>query len=342
MLITRMKGRNILMKFSHIYVEKDIKNHSVTINILKKLKKSTIIEINRYGDVFNRPKQNYIKQKRSQNLIIAKKRHDFIYKGSKLCENYGYDEFYHTSNVLNCIYDCEYCYLQGLYSSGYIVVFVNIEDFFKEVDKLACGKRVYLSISYESDLMAFEPFIGFASKWIKYASKNPNILIEIRTKSANIDLFNNIKVPNNVIFAWSLLPDCVIKKYERITPPLDLRLKAIKKAISFGYNVRISIEPIMYIDDFEIIYRDFLNKIFSEIDSRELIDVNIGTFRMVKDQAKRIEKLKESSLIFCYATMVKEGVFIYENEDYIKNFVYDELTKYIDKNKIYLSNSENL
>jgi len=49
---------------------------------------------------------------------------------------------------LNCVYDCEYCYLQGMYPSANIVVFVNFEDFTNAADeKLAELGIVFCSFS---------------------------------------------------------------------------------------------------------------------------------------------------------------------------------------------------
>ena len=35
--------------------------------------------------------------------------------------------------MYNCLYDCSYCFLQGLYSSADYVVFVNYEDFLEDI-----------------------------------------------------------------------------------------------------------------------------------------------------------------------------------------------------------------
>ena len=35
--------------------------------------------------------------------------------------------------MYNCIYDCKYCFLQGLYSSANYLVFVNYEDFLNQI-----------------------------------------------------------------------------------------------------------------------------------------------------------------------------------------------------------------
>ncbi|ABY93785.1 MULTISPECIES: SPL family radical SAM protein [Thermoanaerobacter] len=327
-----------MKKFSHIYAEKEVLPNPITQNILKKFPKSKVVLIDRYSEVFNRPNQNYLIQKERQNLILAKKRYDFIYKGSKLCEDFGNINFYHTSIIFNCVYDCDYCYLQGMYPSGHLVIFVNIEDYFKEVDKLTQEHKVYLSISYETDLLTLEYLTGFTKQWIEYAKGNKNLVIEIRTKSANFYSVEFIDIPSNVIFAWTLLPQPVIDKYEKLTPSLSKRIESIKRAISKGLKVRISIEPVMYIEGFEKIYKGFVEYVFSKIPKEGIQDVNIGAFRMVKEQAKKIEKLKEYSPIFCYDTVLKDGIFTYKEAEYFEEFVYREVIKYIEKEKVYVLN----
>ncbi|MGB9679550.1 MAG: SPL family radical SAM protein [Minisyncoccia bacterium] len=325
-----------MQKFSHIYVERNVLSNPRTEKILKKLIKSKVVIVDSYKEVFNRPNQDFVLQKQFQNLIIGEKKGEFIYKGSKLCEDYGNVEFYHTSNVFNCIYDCDYCYLQGMYTSGNVVIFVNIEDFFREIDKITKEKKIYLSISYETDLLALENLTGFTKEWIKYALQNQNLIIEIRTKSANFSSVEKVEIKDNVIFSWSLLPQQVIDKYERFTPGLTSRINNIKKAMSKGLNVRLSIEPILYINDFENIYRKFFEELFLNISLKNIKDINIGVLRMIKEQAKRIEKQRKDSPVFCYDTVIKNGIFTYENDEYLKEFIYNEILKYVPKEKIYL------
>ncbi|MGB9780819.1 SPL family radical SAM protein [Caldanaerobacter sp.] len=328
-----------MKKFSHIYVEKDVKDHPRAVKILEKFPKSTVVYINKYSEVFNRPNQNYIVQKDRQNLIIAKKRHSFVYPGSKLCEDFGNLRFYHTSNVYNCLYQCDYCYLQGLYPSAHIVIFVNLEDYFEEVDKLLEEGKIYLSISYETDLLALDYITGFCEEWIKYASSR-DLLLEIRTKSANFSHLEKIEIPPNVIFAWTLLPQPVIDIYERFTPPLKMRLKGIQRAIAKGLKIRISIEPVMYVRDFEKVYEEFVKEVFNHIPAESVRDVNIGAFRMSKEQAKRIERLNEASPIFSYDTVFQDKVFTYKKARHYEEFVAEKVKEFVPEEKVYVFGSQ--
>ena len=86
-------------------------------------------------EIFGRKKQDIHFQMKYRSLILAKASGELLYKGSPMCQDYGRREFYYTSTMKNCLYDCEYCYLKGMYDCGYIVVFVNIEDIFTAVEE---------------------------------------------------------------------------------------------------------------------------------------------------------------------------------------------------------------
>ena len=38
----------------------------------------------------------------------------------------GFKENYYFSHMLNCIYDCKYCFLQGMFNSANFVIFTNL------------------------------------------------------------------------------------------------------------------------------------------------------------------------------------------------------------------------
>ncbi|WP_427340075.1 radical SAM protein [Caloranaerobacter sp. DY30410] len=332
---SRNLSTNFMNSFSHIYVEKEVLNHHITLEILSKFPNSKIVEIKNYKDVFNRPRQNFIIQKKSPKLILAKKTGNYLYEGSPICEDFGETSFYYSSNIFNCIYDCEYCYLRGLYSSSNIVIFVNIEDFFEEIIKTTKDRRAYICISYDSDILAFENITGFVRKWIEFANRNKNLLIEIRTKSSNFRSIKDLEIPSNIIFAWTLSPQEIIDNFEHKTPSLTARLNDIKVAISKGLKVRISLEPIMKVKGFESVYGEFIDEVFTEIPSNTVRDVNIGVFRMSEEHIKRLRRLDKYSKVFGYDFKKENGVVSYFDEEYLKSFVKERLVNYIDEKKIY-------
>ena len=322
-------------KFSHIYVEQEIKTHPVTLQILSKQPEASIVEIENYAHVFNRPRQQFTVQKQSPKLILAQKKIDFVYPGSVLCENFGNRHFYYSANILNCLYDCKYCYLQGMYGSANVVIFVNTEAYFEKIDELSAKKDIYLCLSYDSDLLAFENITGFASKWIDYAAQNKKVLLEIRTKSANFKAVAHKDIPGNIIFAWTLSPDIIVNEYENKTPSLEARLKSVMHAVEKGLQIRLSFEPLMDVVDFEYIYSAFIQTVFKQIPAWAIRDVNIGVFRMSKEHYKRIEKSRPQSKLFAYPVHCQNGHVQYAREQEMKQFVVGEVQKYLPAEKIF-------
>ena len=75
---------------------------------IEKFSKSTIIEINHYKDVFNRPNQDFQIQKSSMKLILAKKTAPFLYPASEMVQEFGSPNVFYNTPILNCLYNCDY------------------------------------------------------------------------------------------------------------------------------------------------------------------------------------------------------------------------------------------
>ena len=230
--------------FSHIYVEEEIAEHPRVKQILARFMKAEIVYIRHYKDVFCRRRQDYEEQHHAQNLILAKKTGSLIYQGAPVCQNFGNTYFYYTSCMMNCIYDCEYCYLKGMYPSANIVIFVNIEDIFEELHRMLSEHPVYLCVSYDTDLLAFEAMTGYVREWEHFVLEENKrstypLKIEIRTKSANVKLFDNLIPDKNIIYAFTLSPQQITKQYEHNTPSLLQRVRCVADAVKKGFPVRL-------------------------------------------------------------------------------------------------------
>ena len=173
-------------KFRHIYVESRVLGLERTERMLARFPEAEVIEIRHYKDIFNRRRQDPAVQHKSQNLIIAAKEGRLVYPGAPVCQSFGNAHFFYTSCVMNCVFDCEYCYLKGMYPSGNLVIFVNLEDIFKEIRGLLSQFPVYLCVSYDTDLMAVEGLTGYVEEWARFVRDNPGLSIEVRTKSPRL------------------------------------------------------------------------------------------------------------------------------------------------------------
>lgn len=325
--------------FSHIYVEKEAKQYAKTREILAKFPQAQVIEIENYQDVFHASGQDFSFQKQSQKLILAVKHENFLYPGAKVCEAFEHKHFYYSNSILNCIYDCHYCYLQGVHRSANIVIFVNIEDFFQAVEeKLLQTKELYLCISYDTDLLALEGITSFVEQWYDFSLKHPSLSIELRTKSAKRYFLEKKVVNPQFIFAWTLSPSTIVAEEEKNTPSLEQRLLAIRTWQKKGFSIRLCFDPLLWQENFVEEQKTFLKHCFSLVNAEQVLDVSVGTFRVSKDYLKKMRKQKNTSLLLNYPFVCKQGVYSYPTE--IQEQMFDSfqniLKHYVSENKIFI------
>jgi len=319
-------------KFSHIYIEESVQNLPRTTAIVRRFPRAIQIPIRDYKEVFNRQYQDFREQKQSQKLILASKKDNLLYAGSNFAPSFGAKNFFYNSLILNCIYDCQYCYLQGMYPSANVVIFVNEDDFFNHTaEKLEELGSMYLCISYDTDLLAFEDIVPYSSNWITFASKNSDLTVELRTKSANYKKIKHITPIDNVILAWTLSPQGIAKKYENKTPSLQARLSSVEEAIADGWKVRLCFDPLLLVSDWQQEYRTMVQEVFSRLPVSGIKDVSIGVFRMNSGYLSNIRKQKNNSSLIFHPYEKKNGSSTYsqpqieELETYVSNLVKEYL-----------------
>lgn len=323
--------------FSHIYVEKDILDKDITKSILAKYQNSEVIEIDKYMDIFGRGHQDIVAQHKSQKLILARQTGEKVYRGSKNCQSFNHDYFYYTSNIMNCIFDCEYCYLKGMYPSANIVFFVNIEDTFEEIKEKLSRHPVYVSVSYNTDLIAMEQIFGVVKQWEKFVKANDNLTVEVRTKCANIHEWDNLEPDKNMIYAFTISPAEVINRYEKKTPAFEQRLKCIKELLDRGFQIRLCYDPMIYCDEWEKAYSDMLKEISDAIDLNRILDFSIGSFRISQDYMKNMRRLNPDSAVAWFPYENINGVYQYPEKikESMQDFLLKELLKYVPMEKIF-------
>ncbi len=321
-------------QFSHIYVERSVRDTKESVEILQKFKSAKIIEIEHYKDIFNRANQNFDTQAKSKKLILARREPPYLQKGSKYSDDFGFEQFFYISTMFGCLYDCSYCYLQGLYNSANIVIFVNIDEHLNAI-KQHLSKPTLVAISYDTDTLAVESIAKHTEAWLNLVKQEPNLNIEVRTKSSAFKAIQHLDPTSRATLAWSLSPQTIIDAHESRTASLQRRLDAIKNAILSGWQVRICIDPVIYCDDFKREYCTLIDTIFKTIDPAQLHSLTIGSFRMSSAHLKSLKRLSRSSVAF-YPYSVQNQTVSYpkEIEQFVLTTLKNRALEYIDAKKI--------
>jgi spore photoproduct lyase len=192
---------------------------------------------------------------------------------------------------------------------------------------------IFVSISYDSDLLLLEPFTQFIETIQKQIQDYP-ITLEVRSKSGSISLLDNIVANDKFLLNYSLSPDMIADRYESKSASLDKRLKTINDALARGFRVGVAFDPLLYIDDFDDVYNEFFDKVFSIIEHKNIDRFILGTFRMNTGQLKKIRKEAYSDIIhYPYESINQVSTYSLDINKYIKDFVENKLS-FIDKDKM--------
>jgi len=176
--------------FTLIYIEKGIKDHPRVLQICERFPDIPRVICENYGEIFNKKAQNFRLQKKSPSLILANKFKNFLLP---IPSHFGIGgkHNYYFSHMLNCIYDCRYCFLQGMYASAHYVLFVNYEDFIQAISDKAAenpDEESYFFSGYDCDSLALEPITYFVDSFLPVFRKEKRAVLELRTKSTNISI----------------------------------------------------------------------------------------------------------------------------------------------------------
>ncbi|PIS00573.1 MAG: DNA photolyase [Chlamydiae bacterium CG10_big_fil_rev_8_21_14_0_10_35_9] len=319
-----------------VYLEKEIKNHPRADKIINRVNPKRVIEIERYQELFNLKSQSFRLQKNKPSLILAKKHGKFIHP---IPEKYGIGgkENYYFSHLLNCPFDCQYCFLQGLYRSANYVLFINYEDFMEEISKKK-DQETYFFSGYDADSLALEPKSHFVAEFLPFFESLPHSFLELRTKSIFTRPLINHQAIANCIVAYTLSPESICKEVELKAPPLHKRLKSIVDLQQNQWKIGLRFDPLIYVDNFESTYKNFFQEVFSKINLDLLHSVTLGTFRLPSSFYKPMKKQVKNQKLLAVLEKTPDNQYTYPPEKLEKllHFCTEELLHYVNKEKVFL------
>jgi len=322
-----------------IYVEEDLLDHPRTRAILGRFKQATIVPCHHYSEIFNRKAQNFRLQKRRPALILARKNQRFVMPAPN---DYaiGARENYYFSHMLNCPYDCRYCFLQGMYRSAHYLLFVNFEDFGEEIERTtkAASGPIHFFSGYDSDSLAYDGISGFLDYILPvFARLGDRAGLELRTKCARIEPLLKHTAPANCIVAFSFTPEAISKDLEHGVPALQLRLRALSRLAKAGWRIGLRFDPLIHAPDFQDQYRVLFNMIFDHIPADEVHSVSLGGFRLPEGFHGQMARLYPDEALFHRSLVREDGMVSYPRalETDMIDFCQDALTHHMDGDRIF-------
>ncbi|MBI4211566.1 MAG: hypothetical protein HY540_02910 [Deltaproteobacteria bacterium] len=260
-----------------IWIDRSVEAHPQTLRLIAQLRASHIDFVDS-ADVVQRPED--ISEAKRQ-VILSK------HRGKSLRPLHPFDHhesLFELALAKGNPFDLSYCPFQCA-PQTIPQMDVDFEHAFAELASCLhtnADRSTRIVIGESSDGLAFDPLLGYAALLIPFFAEKVNATLEIKTRSVFIDHLLELKHRSRTTFCWYLNPASLIASEERGTPSLELRLEAAEKALTAGYRVRFTIDPIIPIkgDDAEIgQYIDLISHLFAAIDAKHIQGISLATLR---------------------------------------------------------------
>jgi spore photoproduct lyase len=183
--------------------------------------------------------------------------------------------------VESCGFDCSYCSIQSFYNENQIGIDINLAS---KLEKLSLDPNVtyHIGTGQSSDSLMWGNRGGILDALFKFARKNPNVILEFKTKSDNITYLLENEVPKNIICTYSLNTPTIIEHEEHLSAPLEKRIKAARKLADKGVKVGFHFHPIVEYEDYLKEYDEVYKKLLDTFCADEVVMVSMGTLTFIK------------------------------------------------------------
>jgi len=215
--------------------------------------------------------------------------------------------------VDNCGYGCSYCSIRSFFSDN--KVFFD-RDFGHKLASLPItpDKLYHIGTGQSSDSLMWGNSNGVLDDLMAFAARHSNVILELKTKSANIGHLLKNRPPVNLICTWSLNPQTIINNEEHATASLEKRLEAARKIADQGSIIGFHFHPMIHYQG----WREEYGRIFSRIQSLfrpdQVAMISLGTLTFIKPVIRKIRESGIKSQILKLPLVEADGKLSYPDE----------------------------
>ncbi len=199
--------------------------------------------------------------------------------------------------VRNCAFGCSYCTIQTFYGDR-VAIDADLGAKLRSLD-LEPGRFYHVGSGQSSDSLVWGNRGGILDQMCDFARAHPDVLLEFKTKSANVTYFVDPAhaIPANVVCSWSLNTTPVIEHEEHFTAPLEQRLRAARRVADRGVRVAFHFHPMVHYVGWEHDYPALARRLTAGFSPDEVSFVSFGSVTFIKPVIKEIRRRGEPTRI---------------------------------------------
>lgn len=282
-----------------IIIERQLEHHPRAQQILEHFQDLPVYWIERWDHLFGTVKKPYLQKRDNLSLILGHKRGHLIKEAPQAYGLPRADEpHFYFIHAYNCIYECQYCYLQGHFDSPDLVLFLNHEEIAQAIEQqLDLTPKAWFHAGEFSDSLALSHLTGELPYYWDLFLRRPQSKLELRTKSVNIKEVLKLPAAPNIFISFSLSPSYSAQQLDLKTPSTSARLKAMSKLRDAGHALAIHLDPIVYYPNCVEHYEQFFNELFSALDPKDIHYLSLGVVRFPNNIWREVQKNYPESLL---------------------------------------------
>jgi len=197
-----------------------------------------------------------------------------------VCCGYKIIDFAHGCNL-----GCSYCILSNYFGNEPPTIYKNTDKLFSELESYLdknTGITRFGTGEFTDSLLSYQaqPLYDVL---VPMFSRNKNAVLELKTKTTNINGLIKIKDHDNTIVSWSLNSRYTARRDEKKAPCIEDRINAAYRAQEAGFKLAFHFDPIIIHEFWEEGYKKTIDLIFKKIHSENIVYISMGALRFLPE-----------------------------------------------------------
>ena len=186
---------------------------------------------------------------RGKRTLYLTRNRGLFYKSCPATREYRCCDYRVLNIGMNCPMDCVYCILQAYLNNPWLSFFVNLDELWRELTEVLENEpdQMHRIGSGEfTDSLVLDHLTCLSRDLVEFMANRKNAVLELKTKTANIENLRNLAHLGRTIIAWSLNSGAIMAGEELKTATLQQRLAAAATCADWGYRLAFHFDPLIH------------------------------------------------------------------------------------------------
>jgi len=269
-----------------VFIEEEFRASALAARVADSLPRSTPISYVADGREVARPRPSSADPfgDGKRRMVLMRRRSPFLMACPAASSEFACCGYLVLTLASNCPMDCSYCFLQEYVADNpSFQVYANYAEAFEELERMthkAAGRSFRVGTGELADSLAFDRVTGISRDLVEYFARSDTLLLELKTKTDEIDNLLAIDPRGRTLVSWTLSPDAVFASSEHRTASPAARIGSARRVADAGYKIAFHLDPIIAYADAERDYLQLLDALFDSLAPERISFISLGGLRM--------------------------------------------------------------